>query len=219
MSELGDVISEAVERSEGEAEPPPGEPRAASGAPGKRRMSLNSLVAVSVAVTATFVALCNVKDGNIVQAMEEAQANSVDAWAYYQAKGTKLNLAESSLDALELQRQIAPALSAEARALLDRKVADYKQQIARYEKEKVDIKNSADGFKREYDRLNTHDDQFDMAEATISIAIALLGITALTQKRRLLYVAWTFAGFGVVLGLAGFLGLSLHPDFLAKLLS
>jgi hypothetical protein len=182
-------------------------------------MSLNSLVAVSVAVTATFVALCNVKDGNIVQAMEEAQANSVDAWAYYQAKGTKLNLAESSLDALELQRQITPALSAEGRALLDRKVADYKQQIARYEKEKVDIKNSADGFKREYDRLNTHDDQFDMAEATISIAIALLGITALTQKRRLLYVAWAFAGFGVVLGLAGFLGLSLHPDFLAKLLS
>ena len=58
-----------------------------------------------------------------------------------------------------------------------------------------------------------------MAEATASIAIALLGITALIQRRRLLYVAWTFAGIGVVLGLAGFLGLSLHPDFLARLLS
>jgi len=40
-----------------------------------------------VAVAATFMALCNVKDGNIVQAMAQAQANSVDAWAYYQAKG------------------------------------------------------------------------------------------------------------------------------------
>ena len=38
-----------------------------------------------------------------------------------------------------------------------------------------------------------------MAEATTSIAIALLGITALTKKRRLLYVAWMFAGFGAVL--------------------
>jgi hypothetical protein len=37
-----------------------------------------------------------------------------------------------------------------------------------------------------------------MAEALISVAIALLGITALTRKRRLLYVAWTFAGFGLV---------------------
>jgi hypothetical protein len=182
-------------------------------------MSLNSLVAVSVAVTATFVALCNVKDGNIVQAMEEAEANRVDAWAYFQAKGTKLNLAESSLDALKVEREITPGLSAEGRALLDRKIADYQQKMAHYEQEKADIKKSADGYKQEYDRLNLHDDQFDMAEATISVAIALLGITALTQKRRLLYVAWAFAGFGVVMGVAGFAGLSLHPDFLARFLS
>jgi hypothetical protein len=221
MSELGDVITEAVERSQEEGEGHEhehgGEGRA-GGAPPPKRMSLNSLVAVSVAVTATFVALCNVKDGNIVQAMEQAEANRVDAWAYYQAKGTKLNLAESSLDALKVEREITPSLSAEARALLDRKIADYQQKMAHYEQEKADIKKTADGFQQEYDRLNVHDDQFDMAEATISIAIALLGITALTQKRRLLYLAWGFAGFGVVLGVAGFLGLSLHPDFLAKLL-
>jgi hypothetical protein len=218
MSDLGDVVTEAVERSRGEGE---GDGRSgeAGGPAGKSRLSLNSLVAVSVAVTATFVALCNVKDGNIVQAMEQAQASAVDAWAYYQAKGTKLNLAESSLDALKVQREITPSLSAEARALLDRKISEYQQKMAHYELEKADIKRSADGFQHEYDRLNMHDDQFDMAEATISIAIALLGITALTQKRRLLYLAWGFAGFGVVMGVAGFLGLALHPDFLARLLS
>jgi hypothetical protein len=218
MSDLGDVVTEAVERSQGEGS---GEARGGEqgGPPGKSRLSLNSLVAVSVAITATFVALCNVKDGNIVQAMEQAQASAVDAWAYYQAKGTKLNLAESSLDALRVQREITPSLSPEARVLLDRKISEYQQKIAHYEQEKADIKRSADGFQHEYDRLNTHDDQFDMAEATISIAIALLGITALTQKRRLLYLAWGFAGFGVVLGVAGFLGLGLHPDFLARLLS
>jgi len=222
MSELGEVISEAVERSqEDEAEGEGGErrPPGAEGPSARGRMSLNSLVAVSVAVTATFVALCNVKDGNIVQAMEEAEANRVDAWAYFQAKGTKLNLAESSLDALKVEREITPGLSAEGRALLDRKIADYQQKMAHYEQEKADIKKSADGYKQEYDRLNLHDDQFDMAEATISVAIALLGITALTQKRRLLYVAWAFAGFGVVMGVAGFAGLSLHPDFLARFLS
>src|SRR5262249_10874115 len=117
------------------------------GAPAKGRFSLNNLVAVSVAVTATFVALCNVKDGNIVQAMEEAEANRVDAWAYYQAKGTKLNLAESSLDALKVQREVNPNLSPEARALLDRKIGDYQQKMAHYEQEKADIKKTADGFK------------------------------------------------------------------------
>ena len=151
--------------------------------------------------------------------MEQAQANSVDAWAYYQAKGTKLNIAESARDALVLQREISPSMSPEARALVDKKIADYEAKMRVYEKEKAEIKKSAEDYQKEYERLNVHDDQFDMADALMSVAIALLGITALTRKRRLLYVAWAFAGFGVVLGIAGFAGLSLHPDFLARIFS
>jgi hypothetical protein len=206
MSELSDTVSEAVDKAQEES-PPAGE-----GA-----WSLNSLVAVSVAVVATFIALCNVKDGNIVQAMQQAQASGVDEWAYFQAKGTKLNIAESARDALTLQREMAgTSLSPEARALVDKKLADHDAKIRLYEQEKAEIKAKAEGFQQEYDRLNTHDDQFDMAEALTSVAIALLGITALTRKRRLLYVAWTFAALGIVLGIAGFAGLGLHPDFLAR---
>jgi hypothetical protein len=209
MSDLSDTVSEAVDKAQEEA---PGG--------GVGSVSLNSLVAVSVAVVATFIALCNVKDGNIVQAMQQAQANGVDEWAYFQAKGTKLNIAESARDQLILQREISGAqLSPEGRALMDKKIADYDAKIRLYEQEKAEIKKKAEGFQEEYDRLNTHDDQFDMAEALTSVAIALLGITALTRKRRLLYVAWTFAAFGVVLGIAGFAGLGLHPDFLARWLS
>jgi len=58
-----------------------------------------------------------------------------------------------------------------------------------------------------------------MAEALMSIAIAVFGITALTQRRWLLVIALVFAGLGALMGLAGFLGLSLHPNFLASLLS
>jgi uncharacterized protein DUF4337 len=206
MSDLSDTVSEAVDKAQEES-PPAGE-----GA-----TSLNSLVAVSVAVVATFIALCNVKDGNIVQAMQQAQANGVDEWAYFQAKGTKLNIAESARDALTLQREtVGTSLSPEARALVDKKLADYDAKIRLYEQEKAEIKKTAEGSQKEYDRLNVHDDQFDMAEALTSVAIALLGITALTRKRRLLYVAWTFAALGVVLGIAGFAGLGLHPDFLAR---
>jgi hypothetical protein len=199
MGDLADTVSEAVEKGQGS--------------------SLNAIIAISVAITATFTALCNVKDGNIVQAMQQAQASAVDEWAYYQAKGTKLNIAESALDGLRVQRDLATTLTPEARALLDRKIAEYEEKIRHYEQEKTDIKRTAEGFQKEYDRLNLHDDQFDMAEATTSIAIALFGITALIQRRRMLYVAWVFAGFGTVMGLAGFLGLALHPDFLARLLS
>jgi hypothetical protein len=205
MGDLPDIIEEAVEKAK------------EAGTSGGRH--LNSIIAIAVAITATFTALCNVKDGNIVQAMQQAQVSAVDAWAYYQAKGTKLNIAESALDMLRIQRQSDPPPTPEGRALVDEKLNEYAAKIRLYEIEKTDIKRQAQGFQQEYDRLNVHDDQFDMADATMSIAIALFGVTALTQKRRLLYVALAFAGVGAILGLSGFLNLSVHPDFLARLLS
>jgi hypothetical protein len=205
MGDLADTVNEAVERAQ-----------EAGGGGG--RLSLNTIVAISAAITATFVAVCNVKDGNICQSMQQAQAGAIDTWADYQAKGTKLNIAESALDGLRLQARLTPPATPEARALVDKTIVDYEQKIAHYEKEKADLKTTAQGFQADYDRLNLHDDQFDMAEASISIAIALFAVTALTQKRRLLYVALVFAAFGIVLGMAGFLGLGLHPDFIARAL-
>jgi hypothetical protein len=41
----------------------------------------------------------------------------------------------------------------------------------------------------------------------------------LTRKKWLVGVAVLFAAFGVVMGVAGFLGWNLHPDAFAKFLS
>jgi hypothetical protein len=198
MSEIDEIISEAVEKAR------------------ESRDGLNNLIAVLVALLATFMALCNIKDGNIVQAMSQEQAKAVDQWSYYQAKGTKQNLAESVLDQLQLRKAEGAGAAA---PLLDKEIATYTQQVKKYEKEKADIKRAAEGAQAEYDRLNVHDDQFDMSEAAISISIALLGVSALVRKKWLVGVAILFAGFGVVLGLAGFLGWNLHPDAIAKFLT
>jgi len=201
MSEIDETISEVVEKAKETSDP------------------LNSVVAILVALIATFMALCNIKDGNIVQAMSQEQAKAVDQWSYFQAKGTKQNLAESVLDQLLLQKQMSANLSAPAAALLDKEIATYTQNVKKYVKEKEDIKKQAEGAQTEYDRLNVHDDQFDMSEAALSIAIALLGVSALTRKKWLVGVAVLFAAFGVVMGIAGFLGWNLHPDAFAKFLS
>jgi hypothetical protein len=186
---------------------------------GEDRGGLNTTVAILVAVAASFVALCNVKDGNIVQAMQQAQANSVDAWSYYQAKSTKQNIAEGFIDQITIQRDSQPNLSNDARAVLERKIAEYTAKAKQYEAEKQKIKQSAEDFQKDYDRLNFRDDQFDMAEASLSLSIALLGVTALTQRRWLLLVAVIFAAFGLALGVSGFMGYNIHPSFIAKLLS
>src|SRR5207237_983907 len=50
-------------------------------------------------------------------------------------------------------------------------------------------------------------------------ATAMLAVTALARKRWLLWTSLVFAAFGVAMGLAGLLGLPLHPNWLSKLLS
>jgi DNA repair ATPase RecN len=199
MGEIAEVVTDAVDKG--------------------RESRLNTIVAVAVSIAATCTALCNVKDGNIVQAMAQAQANAVDAWTYYQSKSTKQNLAEAMIDQLAIDRDVAgPTLAPEGRALIERKIAEYQAKAKHYEVEKAEIKAQAEGFQKQYEALNVHDDQFDMAEAALSVCIALFGVTALTQKRWMLLVAGTFGVFGVVMGGAGFLGKNLHPDWLAKLL-
>ena len=169
---------------------------------------INSKVALFVAITATFMALCNVKDGNIVQAMSQAQAHAIDSWSYFQAKSTKQSIAESSLQLLKLQQSLG------SKEL----IVKYEEQIAKYEKEKTEIKHEAEGFQKEYDDINLFDDQFDMTDALLTISIAMFGITSLTQKKWLLYFASVVSLIGIILGITAFMKMSLHSDLMSKIL-
>ena len=53
------------------------------------------------------------------------------------------------------------------------------------------------GARSAYDKLNYKDDQFDLAEAAIAIAIALLAITALTHVWWLFWLAMIPSVFGI----------------------
>jgi len=174
---------------------------------------LNRMVAITVVILSVFTGLCNVKDGNIVQAMQQAQANAVDRWNEYQATKTKLHITEASRDQIALLPG-TPALRAKAAADMraqDRNIAKYRQEIPGLARE-------AKGYSARYDALNVHDDQFDASEATISTAISLAAVAALCESFGLLAGGWAFGAFGMFLGLCGFAGWSFHPDILSNFL-
>ena len=111
-------------------------------------------------------------------------------WNYYQAKSSKQNLSE-----------LAVELAPESRK------AFYADEIARYKKEKADIKKDADRLEAEskdWDRKS--DEQMHQhhrwAQATtaLQIAIALAAIALLTKRRWLEYAMYGVAGLGVVIG-------------------
>src|SRR6266567_6593361 len=90
---------------------------------------LNSIIAVLVALAATCMAIDNVKDGNVTQAMTQAQAQAVDTWSYYQSKSIKGHLAEQTDDQMRIQRALAPPA---LQPMLDAKIAEYAKQAKKY---------------------------------------------------------------------------------------
>jgi hypothetical protein len=177
---------------------------------------LNNWIAISVAIISVFMAITKVKDDNIVQAMLQAKSDAVDTWNEYQSKKVKQHLAELGINQVKALQAIGQGKGAAELASQQKQYAD---AIARYQKEEESISKKAKDFEKQYDDLNFRDDQFDLSDATLSISLAMLAISALTGKRKLLALAWLFAGFGLILGVAGLAGLGLHPTALIKLLS
>ena len=181
-----------------------------------RPSRLNATVAVTVAILSTVMGVAKVKDDNIVQAMQQAQADKIDHWAFYQARNAREEIAKAALTQLKLQALGAPESAADG----------YRQAIAHYETlaaeqsaKKDELRKQAEADQQRYDALNFRDDQFDLSDALLAIAIAMLAITALTQMWALFAVAMVPTVFGVLMGLAGLGGWPLHPDLIVQLLS
>jgi len=177
--------------------------------------SFNRRVAITVVALSIFMGLSGVKDGNIVQAMQQAQSDSVDTWNEYQATKTKLHIDETALTQARLL-----VLSGDGRkAAVQGETRRLQVEIAKYQAEVPTLKARAEGYQAQYDALNVHDDQFDASDALISIAVSIAAVAALVEIPAALWASWGFGALGVTMGLAGFLGWSLRSAFLSRLLS
>jgi hypothetical protein len=182
----------------------------------KRKNVLNNWVAVTVALISVFMSVTKVKDDNLVQAMLQSKSDAVDSWNEYQSKKLKHHMAELGMNQVQAIRLVAPGKGVAELAAQEKQ---YRDTISRYQVEEEAIMKKAKAHEKAYDDMNYRDDQFDLSDAALSICLGMLAVAALTNKRKLLYLAWGFAVLGVGMGIAGLLGLSIHPDALTRLLS
>lgn len=183
-------------------------------AEGDRKPRLNDAVAVTVVVLTVFLAVCKVKDDNIVQAMQKAQSGSVDAWTEYQSTRIKLHLDENGLATLRLLESAGGF----DKALAAKQAAEYEADIKKYEARSKETRAKAEAMEGEYERLNSRDDQFDVSDAFVSIGVALAAVAALVDIWWLLYLAWGSGAIGGAFGIAGFAGFALRSQWLVTLL-
>jgi hypothetical protein len=175
---------------------------------------LNGFVAITVAILATFLGICNVKDDNVVQAMLAAQAEVIDQWAFFQARNIREEVMLATVEQLTVER--VTRSDATQLAAIDASIKKYSDMAKSQNIKKEEQKALAEAAQVRYDKLNYKDDQFDLAEAAIAIAIALLAITALTHVWWLFWLSMLPSAFGFAIGMAGLLGLPFHPDFLIR---
>src|SRR5213075_3607826 len=86
-----------------------GEASEVSASQDRARARLGTRIALTVALLATFLGVCKVKDDNIVQAMQQAQADRLDHWNFYQARNIREEVAAAELTQLKLAAAVAPA--------------------------------------------------------------------------------------------------------------
>lgn len=166
---------------------------------------LDTWVGLMVVLIATFIGICNVKDDNIVQQMQLKQVERNDNWAWFQAR----NIRQGVYEAAAAQMSIPyPGESEEGRKLREAKAEEFRKKADSQEKKSEKQKADAEEAQAGYDHLNDKDDQFDLCDATLALSLAMMGVTALTKKKWMFYVALVPASFGFYMGIAGFLGIN-----------
>lgn len=98
---------------------------------------LKTRVAALVAILATFMGICSVKDDKINHAMQQPQANKVDHWAFYQAR----HIREEVADATIFQMKLAKTGREEAETVAyDEDIASYVILAADQKRKKEELK-------------------------------------------------------------------------------
>jgi len=101
------------------------------------------------------------QDDNIVQAMQQAQADKLDHWNFYQARNIRQEVALSTLEQLKLAR-LGRAAPRPPRTTTPSPAT---RRSGRSSRKKDELKKQAEQDQKTYDGLNFHDDQFDLSDA------------------------------------------------------
>ena len=159
-----------------------------------------SRAALVVSILAMFLAIASLGGSNAAKEATLHNILAANSYAFYQAKNIRQTSYKIAADELEIS--LTKKLDAETLRVTQKKLDDYKKNIARYESEpdtkegKKELMVIAKGHEHERDVALRKDPWFDSAEALLQIGIVLASVAILTSMPALLIAA-------IVLGLGG----------------
>ena len=170
-----------------------------------------NLIAISIAFLATFMALSAIKSGNLDKAIAQTQAERIDNWAWYQAVRVREDMATYELAGL--QRLERTTRDGAERTRLASEISGQNAEIAHVRARKDEVQGMARRAESDLTSMQAFGDQYDLSDALLAIATALLAICALARVRWLLWFSLIPAVAGVIVGAMAMahIALSLGP--------
>jgi hypothetical protein len=156
--------------------------------------------AMLVSALAMILALASLGGSNAAKEATMHNILAANSFSFYQAKNIRQTALKLAADDLETQMQW-PQLPANLKQSMAKRLESYRATIARYESEpdtgegKKELMARARSHEHERDLALARDPWFDAAEAMLQIAIVLMSITLITD-RRLFF--WAASGLGLV---------------------
>lgn len=157
----------------------------------EKREAWTKYVSLTVVITAVVAAIAAQWGGKYSSRVQMSQAQASDQWAFFQSKSIKQHLFEVS------RAQLAKSANA-ADPEVAKEQKKFDDTVARYEREKIEIKARAEALEKIRDDSTRRGGRMGLAVSLFSVAIAMASICTVTKKKPLWFVAIAMASIAVV---------------------
>lgn len=172
--------------------------------------------ALLIAFLAAVLAIGGLGGGNATDDLLVSNIRASDAWAFYQAKNIRQTVYKIAADEVEAGMAELPA---DRQAVAQKRLADYRATISRYDDEpdaqapndplkgegKKQLMARAKSFEAARDRAGEQDNNFDLAEVALQLALVLGSVAILAVNRMILILSAALGVAGLLLTANGFL--------------
>jgi hypothetical protein len=173
--------------------------------------------ALLIAFLAAILAIGGLGGGNATDDLIGYNIRASDTWAFFQAKNVRQT--QYKLAAEELEAALAaPGVTPERRTQMQARLADYRATVDRYESEpdakapndplkgegKRELRARAESFEEARERAAAQDNNFDLAEVALQLALVLGSVAILAVNRMILILSLVLGAIGAALTLNGF---------------
>jgi hypothetical protein len=166
--------------------------------------------ALTISILAMVLAISNLGGSNAMKESTQENILAANAYSFYQAKTIRQTALKIAVSDIELQLAREPNMPAAVKELHEKKIADYKKTIDRYESEpetndgKKELMARAKAHEHERDHAMRQDPWFDYAEGMLQIAIVLLSVSIIGGIPIFYWVGSSLGALGTFCMLNGY---------------